>query len=439
MLATIGSAVGIGSIWKFPYEVGANGGGAFVVVYVAGLALVVVPLMLAEFAVGRRGRADAATSLERVAVEDGTSPRWRLVGVVGAVTAFLILSFYAVIGGWAVAYADRALRDGLPSGAREVEQAFASLLSSPLRIAAFQAVFLVAVTSIVLRGIQRGIESSMKLLMPLLAVLLAALAIYSLRTGDAGAALRFLFVPDFGALGARGVLDALGLGFFSIGVGLGILLTYASYSPAGVDLKEAAVASVVGDTVVSLLAGLAVFPVVFANGVDPASGPGLAFVSLPLAFDGMPGGRWAAIAFFLMLAVAALGSAISMLEAVVALLEHRLGWTRARSAVVAAATCYVAGLGTVLSFNTWSDVRPLGGLARFADATIYDVVDDATSQLLLPLGGLGLAVFVGWILPRQLLGDELGLRGLPLVGLHRTIRYVAPALVAGAAAASILD
>lgn len=438
VLATIGSAVGIGSIWKFPYEVGANGGGAFVLVYLAGLALVVVPMMLAEFAIGRNGRADAATSIEITATGEGTSPRWAAVGVFGAVTSFLILSFYAVIGGWAIFYAVDTVLNGLPDGAGAAAVRFDDLLASPTRLGAFQAVFLGAVGAVVVGGVQGGIERSMKVLMPLLAVLLSALAVYSMTTGDAAEAVRFLFVPDFDELTGAGVLDALGLGFFSIGVGLGILLTYAAYSPPGIDLKAAAVASVAGDTAVSLVAGLAIFPVVFAYGVDPGSGPGLAFVSLPLAFEAMPGGRWAAIAFFVMLAVAALGSAISMLEAVVAVLSRRWGWRRSRGTAVGAVACFVVGLATVLSFNRWADFHPLGGIGRFADHTVYDLLDDATSQVLLPLGGLALAVFVAWTLPARFLGRQLRLGGAPLTGLRLTLRFVSPALVVAAAVASVI-
>jgi NSS family neurotransmitter:Na+ symporter len=438
ILATIGSAVGIGSIWKFPYEVGANGGGAFVLVYLAGLALVVVPMMLAEFAIGRRGRGDAATSIEIVATSEAVTPRWRAVGVFGAVTAFLILSFYAVIGGWALFYAAETLLYGLPTGPDAVSSRFENLLGSPALMVAHHAAFLGAVAFVVHRGVRRGIEKSMKLLMPILALLLAALAAYSMSTGAAGEALRFLFVPDFDRLSGRGVLDALGLGFFSIGVGLGILLTYAAYSPPGMNLKAAAVASVAGDTAVSVLAGLAIFPIVFANDLDPASGPGLAFVSLPLAFDAMPGGRWAATAFFAMLAIAALGSAISMLEAVVAVLDHRLGWSRRRGTIVAATSCFLLGLATVLSFNHWADFHPIGGIGRYADATLYDLLDDATSQVLLPLGGVALAIFVGWVMPARLLGDQLDLDRLPLTGLRFTLRFVAPTLVVVAAAASLL-
>lgn len=439
ILATIGSAVGIGSIWKFPYEVGANGGGAFVLVYLLGLALVVVPMMLAEFAIGRRGRADAATSIEVAAISESVSPRWRVVGVLGAVTSFLILSFYAVIGGWAVFYASDTLLQGLPDDPAGVRDQFDGLLGSPARMAAFQAVFLGAVALVVHRGVQRGIEASMKILMPVLAALLAALAVFSMSTGDARETLRFLFVPDMDALSGRGVLDALGLGFFSIGVGLGILVTYAAYSPPSVGLKAAAVTSVAGDTAVSLLAGLAIFPVVFANELDPASGPGLAFVSLPLAFDAVPGGRWAATAFFTLLAIAALGSAISMLEAVVAMLARRAGWSRARGTALAAVACFVVGLATVLSFNHWAGIHPLGGITRYADATVFDLLDDLTSQVLLPLGGFAIALFAAWAMPKRFLGRELVLRGVPLAGLRLMLRFVAPLLVVVAAVVSLLS
>jgi NSS family neurotransmitter:Na+ symporter len=438
LLATIGSAVGIGSIWKFPYEVGSNGGGAFVLIYLAGLVAVVVPLMLAEFAVGRRGRADATTSLRSVAVEEGTRGPWSAVGFVGAATAFLVLSFYAVIGGWTIRYAVSVILRGLPTTALAVDEEFRSVLAAPGQMMAFQAVFLVGVALVVLRGVQQGIERSMKILMPLLAVLLVALAIYSLRTGDAARGVRFLLVPDFAHMSGRTVLDALGLGFFSIGVGLGILLTYAAYSPPRVDLRMVAFASVAADTAISLLAGLAIFPVVFANDLDPASGPGLAFVSLPLAFSAMPAGRAAATAFFILLAVAALASAISMLETVVAVLDRRLGWSRRRGVTVGTVACFIAGIATVLSFNDWSGVHPLRRIPRYAEATIYALLDDATSQVLLPLGGLAFAVFVGWVLPRTFLATELGLRGVALTGLRFVLRVVAPVVVLGAAAASIV-
>ena len=439
LFATTGSAVGIGSIWKFPYEVGVNGGGAFVVVYALGLALVVVPLLFAEFAIGRRGKASAAMSLAAVAAVEGASPRWRMVGALGTVTIFLVLSFYAVIGGWTLSYAVQTAGWGLPGSEPAAVQAeFDSLLASPGRMLICQALFLAVLAGVVVRGVQRGIERAMKVLMPTLAVLLVALAIYSTIAGDAAAAARFLFVPDFSALSTRGVLDALGLGFFSIGVGLGIMITYASYSEPGTDLRAIAVTSVVVDSAVSILAGFAVFPIVFANGLDPASGPGLVFVSLPLAFAEMPFARLAALAFFLLLFVASLASAVSMLEGVVAVLGHRMRWSRRRGVAVATPACFFAGVATVLSFNRWAGWYPLGAIDRFETATVFDLVDEATSNLMLPLGGLALAIFTGWALPRRWVADAVGLRPIEQRVLRVALRYLAPAAIVAATVGSLL-
>ncbi len=440
VLATIGSAVGIGSIWKFPYEVGANGGGAFVLVYAVGLALVVLPLMLAEFALGRAGRADAATSIATVALGEGRSRWWGLIGAFGALTAFAILSYYAVIGGWTLAYTVDTAVHGLPPGTgTAVAEHLADLLASPGRMVLYQTLFLGAVATIVVRGVQRGVEQAMKLLMPLLMVLLVALAAYSLATGDVRETLRFLFVPDLDALSGRGVLDALGLGFFSIGVGLGLLVTYAAYSPPGASLRQVALVSVGADTAVSIVAGLAVFPAVFGNGLDPASGPGLVFVSLPLAFGAMPAGTVAALAFFALLVVAALGSAISLLEGVVAVLHRLLGWSRSRSAVVATVTCWLAGLTTVLSFNEWAALRPLGAIDRYRDATVYDIIDDVTSNVMLPADGLAVAVLCGWVLSDRLLASTIDVGDRTRWSLRWLLRVVAPVTIVAASAAAFID
>ena len=326
LFATVGSAVGIGSIWKFPYEVGANGGSAFVLFYILGLVLVVVPLMFAEFAIGRRGRADPATSIAAVAATPAAGRWWGMAGMVGILTGFLILSFYAVIGGWTIAYAIQTAVGGLPPPQPQAVQAqYDAFLGSPLRMLAYHALFMAATAAIVSRGVSGGIEAACKVLMPLLTALMLLLAIYSMVEGNVAAALRFLLQPRPATISPRAALEALGLGFFSIGVGLGLMITYAAYSGAGVNLKEIAVVSVLADTAISFLAGLAVFPIVFAYGLDPASGPGLVFITLPLAFAQMPFGTLAAFGFFVLLFVAALASAISMLELVVALLMRRFG------------------------------------------------------------------------------------------------------------------
>jgi NSS family neurotransmitter:Na+ symporter len=429
LLATIGSAVGIGSIWKFPYEVGSNGGGAFVICYLAGLALIVVPLMFAEFAIGRRGGGDPAASLRAVAKAGASSRHWALVGIVGVATGFLILSFYAVIGGWMLGYALETAASGLPgSDPQAVKARYDAFLAAPLSMLLYHAVFMLATAAIVARGVAHGIETASKILMPVLGVLMVALAAYSVAQGDFAATLRYLFVPDMTHMTARTALDALGLGFFSIGVGLGLMITYAAHAGTSVNLREIAILSVAANTLISFLAGFAVFPVVLAHGLDPASGPGLVFVTLPLAFARMPFGTLAAGAFFLLLFVAALASAISMLELVVAMLVRRFAWTQTAASAIAAGVCFVAGIPTVLSFNAWAGWHPLSGLAgNLGAATVFDLLDYLTSNILLPLGGLGLAVFAGWVMPPRLLADELNLSERGRRILLALLRYAAPA------------
>jgi NSS family neurotransmitter:Na+ symporter len=440
ILATIGSAVGLGSIWKFPYEVGANGGSGFLLLYLAGLVLIVVPLMLAELAIGRRGRGDPQRSFAAVAAEFGASPRWAAFGMLGVLGCFLILSFYAVIGGWTIRYAAVTAWQGLPPAVPAAARAqYAQFLAAPLQMMACQAIFMAATALIVARGVAHGIEAAAKVLMPLLAALMLVLAGYGAVEGDLAAALRFLLKLDPAHITLRTALEALGLGFFSIGVGVGLMITYGAYGGADVDLKQVTIVSVAADTAISLLAGLAVFPIVFAHGLDPASGPGLVFVTLPLAFAQMPLGRLAAVAFYLLLFVAALASAISLLEPVVALLVRRWRWARPRASVLGAVACFVVGLATVLSFNRWSGWFPLAVLPTLQQATVFELLDQLTSNLLLPVGGLAVALFAGWALPRRMLVEELRLSARAAAALLIALRWIAPAAILAASFAWVLD
>ncbi|MEX0346374.1 MAG: sodium-dependent transporter [Rhizobiaceae bacterium] len=439
ILATTGSAVGIGSIWKFPYEVGANGGTAFVLFYVLGLVLVVVPLMFAEFALGRRGQGDAATSLSNVAAAHGASRSWALAGLLGVVTSFLILSFYSVIGGWTIAYAVETLIQGLPgTDPLAVQERFDDFLSSPVTLTAYHAIFLAVTALIVAGGISGGIEAAAKVLMPILAILMIALAAYAVIEGDMTATVNFLFKLDPESLTATVALEALGLGFFSIGVGLGLMITFASYAQTDINLREVAIASVAADCAISLLAGFAVFPIVFEHGLDPAGGAGLVFVTLPLAFANMPFGEIAAVAFFALMFVAALASAISILELSVALLLPRLNWTRTRLSLVVAITCFLVGLSTVFSFNLWSNWHPLEAVEGFATATIFDILDYVTSNIMMPVGGFAIAVFAGWIVPTRAVIAELDLSPAGAAVLSFTLRFIVPLGIATVALAPLI-
>lgn len=439
IMATAGSAVGLGSIWKFPYEVGSNGGSAFILFYLAGLVFIVVPLMFAEFAIGRRGGKDAITSIAKVAAAYGASRWWAGAGLLGIITGVLVLSFYSVIGGWTIAFGLEIAFKGLAGSEPQAVQArFDALLASPLRLAAFHAIFMAMAAAIVSRGVGGGIEAASRILMPVLVVLMVGLACYSVAAGEAAAAFDFLFKLDLRYLTARTALNALGLGFFSIGVGFALMVTYAAYAGHDVNLKQVAIASIVADTAISFLAGFAVFPIVFAHGLDPASGPGLVFVTLPLAFAGMPFGSVAAGTFYVLLFVAALASAISLLELAVALLVHRLAWPRTAACAAAAGVCLMLGLATVFSFNLWAGWHPLAALRGFGDSTIFDLLDYLTSNVLLPVCGFVLALFVGWALPSSLLIEELSLGPAGARILHAVLRYIVPAGIAAAALVPLL-
>lgn len=421
ILATVGSAVGIGSIWKFPYEVGSNGGGIFVLLYVLGLVLIVLPLLLVEMALGRRGGGDAALSLRKVATEVGASPRWSLVGVLGTLTAFLILSFYSVIGGWILAYLVDTAIAGLPGGdAAQVRARFEDLLGSAPRMALFHGLFMAIAAAIVALGVIGGIETACRVLMPVLIVLLLALAVYSAVVGDLAAAARFLFRPDWSKATPKAALEALGLGFFSIGVGMAVMVTYAAHAGRDISLGAVAITSMIVDTAISLLAGIAIFPIVFAHGLSPQAGPGLLFVTLPLSFADMPMGALMAGAFFLSLFVAALASALSMLEMPVSLICRRFGLARPLATALAALAAWAVGLLTVFSFSLWSGWKPIAGIS------VYELIDQLTSNLMLPLGGLGLAVLGGWIVPATLIENELRLGARWTAILRATLRYPVP-------------
>ncbi len=431
ILAAMGSAVGLGSIWKFPYEVGSNGGGIFILFYLIGLALIVWPLMLLEFAIGRRGQSDAADAISNVAEESGASRRWGWIGLLGIVTSALILSFYCVIGGWTIAYVVETAIGGFASqDAASLRARFDGLMASPVRMGLYHTVFFAITAFIVSRGVKAGIEKAAEILMPVLVLLLILLAGYSLWRGDAGAALRFLFAPDFSKLSARTVIEALGLGMFSIGVGLAVMVTYAAYADKTINLRQAATATIVADTAISFLAGLAIFPIVFAEKLDPSGGPGLMFISIPLAFSHVPFGAFAAMAFFLLLCIAALNSAISLLEMPTAWLHTRKSWSRGQAAWFSAFICWAAGWISVLSFNLFSDVRLLAHVPGFAGATIFDLLDQLTSNMLLPLGGFLLAVFAGWFVDWKAFARELGLGDAASRIVRILVRYVTPLAIA---------
>jgi NSS family neurotransmitter:Na+ symporter len=285
---------------------------------------------------------------------------------------------------------------------------------------------MIITVGLVARGIAGGVELASRALMPALVLLMAALAAYSIAEGDVVAALRFLFALDFSRVSVRVALEAIGLGCFSIGVGLSIMITYAAYLQRDIRLAPAAVVIIASDTLISFLAGIAIFPVVFAENLDPSSGPGLLFVTIPLAFSQIPVGTIAAVAFFLLLVVAAVGSAISILELVAAFAQRALGLSRPQAACCCGLACWLVGLATVLSFNRWAQWFPLAVIPSFATATVFDLLDHVTSNFLLPAAGCALAIFAGWVLPADVLAQQLGLRKSHFAAVRLLLRYVIP-------------
>ncbi len=428
IMAAVGSAVGLGNVWKFPYTAGVSGGGAFVLVYILCAAAVGLPILIAELTLGKRGQMSPPGTMRRLAAEEGRSPNWQGLGWLGVVTGFLILSFYSVIGGWALAYIPKFMSGAVVSTDPDVVTAqFNALLASPGQLLIWHSLFMGLTVLVIARGIHAGIEQAVTILMPALFLLLVALVIYAGVTGDFTRAWSFLFAFDFSKITGAVVLNALGQAFFSISLGLGCMMTYGAYLPAQSNIPRAAVIIVIADTVVALLAGLAIFPIVFANGLDPASGPGLVFVTLPLAFAGVPAGAIFGTLFFVLIAFAAITSSISLLEPIVSWAEEHKGFPRAWSAIVAGVISWALGLFTLFSFNIWGGVHPLSMIHRFKEATFFNLIDFVTSNVMLPLGGFLIAVFAAWMLARTKTETELALAPALYATWRALTRFVAPA------------
>lgn len=420
VLAATGSAVGLGNIWKFPYMIGQSGGAAFVLVYLLCIALIGLPILVAEWMIGRRGQKNPISTMGELAKKNGRSGAWALIGFTGVLGAFLILSFYSVIGGWALSYTGDAITGGFTGMDKDaVGNAFTGFLANAGSLLTWHTVFMALTVGVVAMGVAGGLERASKLLMPSLGVLLFILVGYGMTTGGFGQAMAYLFNPDWSKLTGDVVLAALGHAFFTLSLGMGIMMAYGSYLGEDVDLLRTARTVVIMDTVIAIAAGLAIFPIVFANGLDPAAGPGLIFVTLPIAFGNITGGVILGTLFFVLLTFAALTSAISLLEPVVELVEERTPLSRAGATLVAGIATWALGIAALLSFNHWSDVTIIG-------LNIFDLLDQLTSKFMLPLTGLGAILFAAWCLDRDSVRKELGLGELGFSVWNVVARFVAP-------------
>ncbi len=431
VLAATGSAVGLGNIWKFPYIAGENGGGAFVLVYLACIAVIGIPIMMAEVMLGRRGRQSPINTMRSLAKEAGASPAWRWLGWAGVLAGFLILSYYSVIAGWALAYVFRAAAGTFTGATAEgIASIFEQLTGDPERLLAWHTLFMVMTMIVVARGVRGGLEQAVRWLVPALFVLLIMLDGYALASGAFDQGLEFLFTPDFSRISANGVLIAMGHAFFTLSLGMGAIMVYGSYLPERASIARSSITIALLDTLVALLAGMAIFPIVFANGLEPGSGAGLIFQTLPIAFGHMPGGALFGTLFFLLLVFAAWTSAISLIEPAVAWLVENKGMTRVCASVYAGIATWGFGLLSIFSFNAWADFKPLSFIPIFENYTIFKLLDYLTANIMLPLGGLFIALFSAWVMKRSDSVQELDMGdGAGYVVWHLLVCYVTPVAV----------
>lgn len=442
VLAATGSAVGLGNIWKFPYVVGENGGGAFVLVYLACIFLMGIPILMAESMLGRLGRRSPVATMQHLVTEQKAFKGWALIGWNGVLASALVLSFYAVIGGWSLAYVVHALSGDFTLDPASTEPAiaviggiFSDLLANPLELLLWHSLFMLIVIGIVGRGVRQGLERSITWLMPMLFILLLVLVGYAMTTGEFMRGVTFLFRPNFADLSGQAMLAALGHAAFTLSIGIGVMMAYGSYLPDSVNIPRTVISIALLDVVVALLAGLAIFPIVFAEGLQVGEGPGLIFVTLPLAFAQM--GDWVAglnvslmvaSLFFLLLAIAAITSAISMLEPVVEWLEEQKGLSRLSGTLLGGGVIWFVGIATLLSFNLWDEFYPLAALG--IERTFFQLFDFLVSNLMMPLGGLAIVLFAGWVIPRATLEQQLPVSQTAFNLLYLLLRWITPAGVA---------
>ena len=429
LMATIGGAVGLGNLWRFPYIAGDNGGGGFVLIYLGFVFLLGLPIMSGEMLLGRRGKASAVNAIADLVRSENASAFWKSIGWLSLLVPFVGLSYYAVVAAWTVDYLLLALGNAFQGFDAETSAStFDQQINKPLYHAMLHGLFMAATIWIVARGVNNGIERASKFLMPTLFGVILILVIYGVISADFGAAVQFLFRPDFSAVTGQSVLIALGQALFSLAIGAGVLITYASYMPREYSLRSSATVICVGDTLAALLAGLAIFPIVFANGLDPGEGPGLIFVTLPIAFGSMPAGHIIGTLFFVLLLFAAYTTALGMLEPIVAWLEEKSPGKRKQLAVIAGFAIWVLGLGSVLSFSVAADFHPLGFLGL--EQNFFGLADFTVANILLPVNALLIATFAGWMLKESSIAEEFSNDSAGWRRYWRfTNRYLAPVAI----------
>ena len=425
LVAMAGSAVGLGNLWRFPYLVGTNGGAAFIIIYLAIVFLLALPIMYAEFVVGRRAQSNVYGAFKKLA----PGSKWGIIGVMAIICCILIVSFYSVVGGWTLDYLVKAVMGEFSSGSEGFDGLFAQTVSSNYRPLLFMLLFVGTSATVLLAGVKDGIEKYSKVLMPLLFLMVIIIAVRSVTLPGAGEGLDFLFKPDFSKVTAGTVLDALGQAFFSLSVGFGIIFTYASYVNRDENLIKMSAQTATADTLFAIIAGIAIMPAVFAFGIEPGQGPGLVFVTLPYVFAQLPLGSVLAAIFFFVLYVAALTSAISLLEVAVAYVIEEFKISRRAAVLTVVAIVLFLGTFCSLSQGLLGDVKILGN-------NIFDLFDKTTANILIPLGALLIVLFAGWRMKREDFMDEITSGGKHRINpvylkvVIFSVRYLAPIIIA---------
>lgn len=424
ILSAVGSAVGLGNLWKFPYITGEYGGSAFLFVYLLCVLLVGLPLLIAEITLGKSGQANPVQAMANLARENKTSRWWWLLGLNGILAAGLILSFYSVIAGWSASYFVSSLQGNFEGVLLDdVQNEFSGLLANPFALIFWHTLFSALTIWIVSRGVQGGLEKAINLMMPGLMIILLILFGYVLALDSFEQSVEFLFKPDFSKLTGEAVLVAMGHAFFTLSLGLGVMMVYGSYMNENSSVVKASIWIALADTLIALLAGIIIFSIVFGYGLEVNSGPGLLFQTLPLAFGNMWGGWFFGTLFFALVVIAALSSAISLIEPAVSWLQQNWGIGRKKAAWMFGGLMWVLGMGTALSFNVWSDVHFL------PEKTFFDSLDFITASILLPAGGFFMAIFVGWFMAKSQLQNQLQLESGMLSFYLLVLKWISPAMV----------
>jgi NSS family neurotransmitter:Na+ symporter len=399
---------------------GQNGGGAFVLVYLGCVILIGLPVMMSEILLGRRGRRNPVATMELLGQEEGSSGQWRWLGVLGVIAGIFILSYYSVIAGWTLFYIVKSATGAFQGASAEtVSGIFNGFVGSWQLVLLCHTLFMALTVFVVARGVERGLEQAVRFMVPALLTLMVVLLGYSITSGSFGRGVDFMFTPDFDALTWQSVLAAMGQAFFTLSIGMGAIMAYGAYLPEETSITGASGAVVTADTTIAVLAGLVIFPLVFANGLEPGEGPGLVFQTLPLALGQLPAGSFFSTLFFVLLSFAAWTSALGLMEPAVAWLVERHNKTRSQAAIIIGLLIWSIGLGSVFSFNILANTTFLAG-------TIFDNIDFLTSNIMLPLGGLIIAIFAGWVMCRNSSADELGGAGSTYKLWRVLTRYVAP-------------